>query len=57
MENPRRKFGSYVTQGKSFFAGLVLGGLVLAVAMVLLAPPRTRHVWQISRAPIDPPTA
>ena len=56
MENPRRKFRSYVTQGKSFFAGLVLGGLVLAVAMVLLAPPRTRHVWQISRAPIDPPT-
>jgi gas vesicle protein len=38
MNNSNHKDGNHVTHVKSFLAGLLLGGLAGAVAMLLLAP-------------------
>jgi hypothetical protein len=56
MDDANHKFRNFVTHVKSFLAGLLLGGLGLAVAMLLLAPPRTGHVWRLTRSPdVSPP--
>jgi hypothetical protein len=56
MDNSSHKFRNYVTHVKSFLAGLLLGGLGIGVAMLVLAPPRTRHIWRLSRSPVIAPT-
>ena len=56
MDKASHKLRNYVTLVKSFLAGLLLGGLGLAVALLLLAPPRTGHVWRLTRSPdVSPP--
>ena len=56
MDNSSDKFRNYVTHVKIFLAGLLLGGLGIGVAMLVLAPPRTRHIWRLSRSPVIAPT-
>ena len=48
MHISRHKSANYVSHGISFLAGLLLGGLGIGVAMLVLAPPRTRHIWRLS---------
>ena len=56
MHISRHKSANYVSHVKSFLAGLLLGGLGIGVAMLVLAPPRTRHIWCLSRSPVIAPT-